>query len=131
MDIGYTDDIPDDFKTADGFAKIIDKHSNHPSIIKISENIQTLHHFYFTAVNDKYMYIEKLVQRMDPRKAQGYDNIPSKLLRIGAPGICSHVSQLVNHCFRVCEFPDIMKLFPIAKQFVSFIRMVYLEKHVH
>ena len=114
MDIGFKDDIPDDFKTADGFAKIIDKHSNHPSIIKIRENIQTLHHFYFTAVNGKY--IEKLMQRVDPQNAQGYDNIPSKLLRIGASGICSHVSQLVNHCFRVCEFPDIM---------------VYLEKHVH
>ena len=35
MDIGFKDDMPDDFKTADGFAKIIDKHSNHPSIIKI------------------------------------------------------------------------------------------------
>ena len=33
MDIGFKDDIPDDFKTADGFAKIIDKYSNHPSII--------------------------------------------------------------------------------------------------
>ena len=112
MDIGFKDDIPDDFKTADGFAKIIDKYSSHPSIIKIRENIQTLHHFYFTAVNDKY--IEKLMQRMDPKKAQGYDNIPSKLLRIGASGICSHVSQLVNHCFRVCEFPDIMKLADVS-----------------
>ena len=53
--------------------------------------------------------LEKLLQRMDPQKAQGYDNIPSKLLRIGASGICSHVSQLVSHCFRVCEFPDIIK----------------------
>ena len=35
MDIGFKDDFPDDLKTADGFAKIIDKHSNHPSIIKI------------------------------------------------------------------------------------------------
>ena len=42
MDIGFKD-IPDDFKTADGFAKIINKHYNHPSITKIRENIQTLH----------------------------------------------------------------------------------------
>ena len=112
MDIGFKEDIPDDFKTADGFAKIIDKHSNHPSIIKIRENIQKLHHFYFIAVNDKY--IEKLMQRMDPKKAKGYDNIPSKLLRTGASGICSHVSQLVNHCLCVCEFPDIMKLADVS-----------------
>ena len=54
------------------------------------------------------------MQRMDPKKAQGYDNIPSKLLRISASGICSHVSQLVNHCFRVCEFPDVMKLSDVS-----------------
>ena len=92
MYIGLKNKIPDDFKTADGFAKIIGKHSNHTSVIEIRENIQMLHHFYFTAVNDKY--IEKLMQRMDPEKTQGYDNIPTKLLRIGASGICSHLSQL-------------------------------------
>ena len=50
-------------------------------------------------VNDEY--IEKLMQRMDPKKAQGYDNIPSKLLRLGPSGISSHVSQLVNQCLYV------------------------------
>ena len=49
MDIGFKDD----FETADGFAKIIDKHYNHPSVIKIRENIRTQRYFYFTAVNDK------------------------------------------------------------------------------
>ena len=58
--------FPDDFQTADGFARIIDKHSNHPSVIKIRENIHTQHYFYFTAVNDKD--IDKLMQRMDPKK---------------------------------------------------------------
>ena len=66
MDIGFKDDIPDDFQTADGFAKIIDKHANHPSVIKIKENIQTQQYFYFPAVNDKY--IEKIMQRMDPKR---------------------------------------------------------------
>ena len=112
MDIGFKDDIPDDFQTADGFARIIDKHSNHPSVTKIKENVQTQHYFNFTAVNDKD--IEKLIQRMDPQKAQGYDNIPSKLLRLGASGISSHLSHLVNHCLHVREFPDIMKLADVS-----------------
>ena len=34
MDTGFKDDILDDFKTADGFAKINGKHSNHPSVSK-------------------------------------------------------------------------------------------------
>ena len=115
MDIGFKDDIPDDFQTADGFTKIIDKHANHPSVTKIRENIQTQQYFYFTAVSDKY--IEKIMQRMEPKKAQGYDNIPSKLLRLGASGISSHVSQLVNHCLHVCEFSDIMKLADVSSLF--------------
>ena len=40
-EIGFDDEIPDDFQTADGFAKIIDKHSSHPSIIKIKEHSST------------------------------------------------------------------------------------------
>ena len=115
MDIGFKDDIPDDFQTADRFDKIIDKHANHPSVIKIRENIQTQQYFYFTAVNDKY--IEKLMQRMDPKIAQGYENIPNKFLRLGASGISSQVSQLVNHCLHVCEFPDIMKLADVSSLF--------------
>ena len=112
MYIGFKDDIPDDFQTADGVARIIDKHSNHASVTKIKENVQTQHYFNFTAVNDKD--IEKLIQRMDPKKAQGYDNIPSKLLRLGASGISSHLSHLVNHCLHVREFPDIMKLADVS-----------------
>ena len=79
------------FHAADGFAIIIDEQANHPSVIKIRENIQTQQYFYLTAVNDKY--IGKIMQRMDPKKAQGYDNIPSELLRLGTSGISSHVSQ--------------------------------------
>ena len=101
-----------DFLTADGFARIIDKHCNHPSIIKIREHIQTQHYFYFAAVNDKH--IEKNMQKMDPKKAQGCDNKPSKLLRLGASGISSYVTQLVNYCLHVCEFPDRMKLADVS-----------------
>ena len=116
MDIGFKYDIPDDFQTAEGFAKIIDKHYNHPSVIKIRENIRKRQYFYFTAVNDKD--IEKLIQKMDPKKAQGYDNIPSKLLRLGASGISSHVSYLENDCLHVCEFPDIMTLADVSSLFL-------------
>ena len=47
MDIGFKDDIPDDFKTAVGFDKIIDKHSNHPSIIKIKRKYTNTVSFLF------------------------------------------------------------------------------------
>ena len=50
------------------------------------------------------------MEKMDHKKAQEYDNMPSNLLRLGASGTSSHVSQLMNHCLHICEFPDIMKL---------------------
>ena len=88
MDIGFKDDIPDDANTADGFAKVIDKHYNHPSIIKIKENIQTLHYFHFTAVNDKY--IEKLMLRMDP-------NIPISKSLLAC--LCVPQYNEISRCF--------------------------------
>ena len=58
--------------------------------------------------------ILKKYAKMDPKKTQGCDDIPSKLLRLGASGISSYVSQLVNHCVHVCEFPDTMKLADVS-----------------
>ena len=91
----------------------------HPSVTKITENVQTQHYFNLTAVNDKD--IEKLIQRMDPKKAQSYDNIPSKLLRLGDSGISSHLSHLVNHCLHVREFPDVMKLADVSSLYKNMI----------
>ena len=81
MDIGFKDDIPDDFLTADDFARIIDKHCNHPSIIKIREHIKTQHYFYFTAVNDKH--IEKIMQKMDPKKLKAAIIYPANCYVLG------------------------------------------------
>ena len=50
-EIGFDDEIPDDFQTIDGFAKIIDKHSSHPSIIKIKEHSSTERSFVFRDIN--------------------------------------------------------------------------------
>ena len=51
---------------------------------------------------------------MDPQKAQGSILYLEKLLRIEDSGICPHVSQLVKHCFSVCEFPDTIILADVS-----------------
>ena len=51
-EIGFDDEIPDDFQTADGFANNIVKHSSHPSIIKIDELSSTESSFVFYDVNE-------------------------------------------------------------------------------
>ena len=50
-EFGFDDEIPDDFQTTDGFAKIIDKHSSHPSIIKIKEHSSTERSFVVRDIN--------------------------------------------------------------------------------
>ena len=111
-EIGFDDEIPNDFQTADGFAKIIDKHSSHPSIIKIKEHSSTERSFVFRDINGSE--VEKMIKTMDPKKAQGYNNVPSKLLRLGSSGIAHHISSLINHSLQLCIFPDMFKLAEVS-----------------
>ena len=62
-EIGLDDEIPDDFQKTDGFAKIIDKHSSHPSIIKIKEHSSTERSFVFRDINGSE--VEKIIKTMD------------------------------------------------------------------
>ena len=64
--------------------------------------------------------LKKICKKWTLKKAQGCDNIPSKLLRLGASGISSYVSQLVNHCLHVCEFPDTMKLADVSSLYKKY-----------
>ena len=49
--IGFDDSIPPDFYTSHGFSAMIDKHCNHPSIVKIRENISNDLVFNFQCIN--------------------------------------------------------------------------------
>ena len=100
----FDDEIPDDFQTTGGFAKIIDKHSSHPSIIKIKEHSSTERSFVFRDINGSE--VEKMIKTMDPRKAEGFDNVPSKLLRLGALGIAHHISSLINHSLQLLFYDE-------------------------
>ena len=51
---------------------------------------------------------------MDPKKAQGLDDIPSKLLLLGTSGIAHHISSLINHSLQLCIFPDMFKLAEVS-----------------
>ena len=100
------------FQTADGFAKIIDKHSSRPSIIKIKEHSSTQRSFVFRDINGSE--VEKMIKTTDPKKAQGFDNVPSKSLRLGASGIAHHISSRINHSLQLCIFPDMFKLTEVS-----------------
>ena len=51
-----------------------------------------------------------MIKTMDPKKASGLDDIPSKLFRLGASGIVHHTSIIINHSLQVCILSDMFKL---------------------
>ena len=55
-----------------------------------------------------------MIKTIDPKKAQGFDNVPSKLLRLGASGIAHHISSLINHSLQLCIFRDMFKLAEVS-----------------
>ena len=51
---------------------------------------------------------------MDSKKAQGFDNTPSKLLPPGASDVAHHISSLINHSLQSCIVPYILKLAEVS-----------------
>jgi hypothetical protein len=81
--------------------------NSHPSILKIKNNTQnnTLFDFKPTDVDT----INKLVSKINIKKATGVDQISSKLLRAGAPVINKHITTLVNNTIKTSVFPTRLK----------------------
>ena len=93
--IGFDDSIPPDFYKSHGFSAMIDKHCNHPSIVKIRENLSNELVFNFQCVNAHD--ISKIIKSFDGKIAQGYDMVPMKLLQKSAQYIAPDISRLINN----------------------------------
>ena len=93
--------------------------NSHPSILKIKNNTQhnTLFDFKPTDVDT----INKLVSKINIKKATGVDQISSKLLRAGAPVINKHITTLVNNTIKTSVFPTRLKeaqVVPLHKKMI-------------
>ena len=102
-DIGVNDRITLD----DSVTSIITEHDTHPSIDLIRRNHANDSNFQFSDVSSND--IRTILKKLNIRKATGCDNIPPKLLRIGAEILCSPITYLVNMAFRTSCFPDMLK----------------------
>ena len=111
--VNNTKDICDTFNTffvnvANDIGKdVIFDGNSHPSILKIKNNTQhnTLFDFKPTDVDN----IDKLVSKINIKKATGVDQISSKLLRAGAPVLNKHITTLVNNTIKTSVFPTRLK----------------------
>ena len=60
--------------------------------------------------------IEEIIQAINPKKAQGYDCMPPKLLKLGAPAISHDMCHLINESIDSSDFPDSLKLDEVSFQ---------------
>ena len=81
--------------------------TGHPSIKSISEKEKMEQSFNFHTVNCGY--IMEILDKLNPRKAVGCDNISQRLLRISAPAISQPLTTLINYFIEHCVWPAVWK----------------------
>ena len=57
------------------------------------------------------------LKNINIRKANGFDNIPEKILRVASSELSSPMTRLFNISIPSCRFPDIMKCAALCPQF--------------
>jgi hypothetical protein len=92
-----------------------DNISRSESIMKIREYHGGHGCFNFTPVS--YDVVCKKLKKLNPKKASGYDNIPSKLIKIAATHISKQITPLINESIVLSCFPDPLKYADVSPIF--------------
>ena len=118
--IGFNDNFVDTKNS-------IEKHSSHPSIVKIRGRFGDRSDSFSFKCVDPHVIAKKLGS-LNIRKATGYDNIPAKLLRLASDELAAPLASLINKCLLSNMFPDTMKcaeLGPVYKKGDNLIKENY------
>jgi hypothetical protein len=91
----------DHCKSAD---EAISKYANSPSISSISMTRDSERVFNFTPVSTSL--VEAKLKKLKANKAPGHDNVPAKLLKLGAPVLSTTLTPIVNSCLTQSLFPQ-------------------------
>ena len=86
--------------------EIIDFYEDHMSMSVIN-NFVGNQNFKFENVLCDTVFM-KLV-KLNVNKSQGYDNIPAKLIKIGAEVLCYSLTSIINSCVTCGIYPDCLK----------------------
>ena len=98
---------PDDY-----ISNIIDKFKNHPSIVKIKENVKVKAKFSFTTV-DEYDFTTEII-KLDIKKPTTVNNIPAKIL-VANYDMCSPpLCTICNNSVKESKFPGSLKISEIT-----------------
>ena len=102
-----TRDIPDE-----NIQEIIDQYKNHPSILKIKENVGEGHIFSFKDTTPQDF--EREILKLDAKKATPSGDIPTKMIIKTYDIISNHFSEYYNKSKNNYSYPDSLKLADVA-----------------
>ena len=124
MGIGFDDSVT-------SATDAINKHSSHPSVLKIEGNRNTEHSISFQLVDTQQVSLA--LKKVNPRKATGYDNLPGKIIRIAYSELSYPFTHLINMSISLKSFPCTMKcaeISPLLKKDDNLIRDNYSPVNV-
>jgi hypothetical protein len=110
--------VPDELDiTSENYPQcVFDKHENHPSIVNIKQSrLYDNYNFDFYAVNETH--VGKILEKLNVKKATGYDQIPPRLIRAASTNISTTLTEIINTSLSKSTYPDDMKKAEIAPLF--------------
>ena len=81
--------------------------NNHPSLQKISEREFQQDSFEFVPTNE--VFVSKVIDKFNVKKATGVDKLSVKLMKFGKPSIVPAITKLVNFSIDTSIFPNRLK----------------------
>ena len=96
----------------DDISNIIEKFKNHPSVLKIKENVNVEAKFHFDDVSDTV--IKDKINSLDKRKPTTFNNIPTRILVENCDIISPFITDIYNNSKTKSEFPATLKLADIT-----------------
>ena len=92
--------------------RILIKYNNHPSVLKIKDNVNNEVKFNFS--NTNLGNIVDKINDLNINKPTTFNNIPAKILKENS-NVCSEfLNKCYNKCVNECRFPDPMKMADIT-----------------
>ena len=94
------------------------QHEDHDSIVFIKEQMDSKD-LVFNFHNVSTDTIKKHLQKLNCKKATGYDLLSCKLLKLGSDILCHSLCNLINMSVNLCKFPNVLKkaeICPIYKK---------------
>ena len=77
---------------------------DHPSVAAIANNIGNKQQYDIEPISNAH--VERTLEKLNERKATGYDGIPPKIMKIGAAQLSSSLAILFNSCINNRKWPN-------------------------